>query len=1190
MSDYESDFDDFEDFGSPPVDEKVFAQPAAVPKKAKEITIGDNPSRNVPDLLPELRNLSDEEKLNRIIDKYSKKGFHNLSLRELIHIYKTNEFEQKCLARSGKEWPPKYNSMIFERLRKCHFNINLLIRIKKNLVDLTQEEKFFNLIISGDLPRVKIFMDGDEGGAGAIFPNIIDEYGKTGLHYAAQMGYEDISEYLLHSGFQIDAIDNLERTPLHYAAIQGDCVKLLLNSKSNYLLRDNLNRVPCHLAAIHDNCKAMKDFIDYEEKLGDKRRIRKDKKIVNQKDSFGRTILHYAAYTSERAFSCVQELHPTIDNFDMEDDEGHSPIFYAFKRDRYYEKTLKNVYPLLDIPSVEERYPHLKDMKDELSLSPKEELTLKSLSHKQINANISDKADQKWKTAYLKERLANDVESEDETIASKRRLPDQLRSTLKSNYEFDEEEDAEMRSTVLTEETAKTYYAEEIENLKILVHVLNEKLESNSRDYSEQVEEVLRAREGLQRMKALQDENKEIIEDNTILQNKIDDLIRSIDIAYDKIDDLTEELNNRDIDMDNLKDQLPNIQKLEKYKERVKELEEEIDRLKAQMIQQKQQAGRMYKELLDKLEKQKEESGKFSVDYYVLGRFFRQLTTESLSHFRVRLKNQDKKELGTLKYAKVKKVLEDLKIAPQDIPNLLRLAGFYEEDPSDLIYIEEFVLRIKRRRDKIYLLDQELFTKILMQIKERGYTIDQAFKKLDTSNDGNLEFLELLSGFQKLKIKVSKNECKAIFSILDEDNNGYISLEEFKAKLVNLEAEMARLQKEKDLEEERRKAEELKKKQQEEEDENRKLQDEIDRKRREEEERKRREEAERKERNYQTIRKEVDNQLLSLVDKHLMVYREEQRKYNSKKKRKEKAFKETNKVNGELTIRVNNGYDMHDFRKEGYEHYFVTIQLDGTNDNEEFVSTALDFWTDQNFEYEMRIPMLNTKLRKLGYEFFLKVLTSKTKKFDDARLLGQFKVAWNRCYQFPNLFSVFDQFDLTDPEEIVDMKPIQGKVAVQAKFTPIDVVKKLKDVDLDKIDNAEEEEEKSEEPPEELGTLRIQVLSSRAFEKDKKHKLRFYIDGQDTIETTGVQENTKNPKWLEKYSFTIYKPRGDDEFSELIIDDMDADEEDKILHTTNVDVGVLARKGTGKLEKWCSFFNKPKKQLKVKMVFLLKKK
>jgi hypothetical protein len=195
----------------------------------------------------------------------------------------------------------------------------------------------------------------------------------------------------------------------------------------------------------------------------------------------------------------------------------------------------------------------------------------------------------------------------------------------------------------------------------------------------------------------------------------------------------------------------------------------------------------------------------------------------------------------------------------------------------------------------------------------------------------------------------------------------------------------------------RLKEEERKKKELEEKDSEEAKKREQERLRKEEEERKRREEEARKLREYQRIKKEVDAQLFSLVDKYLIGYREEQLKYNSKKKKKkEKAFQEESKVNGTLTVQATNGYEMHDFRKKGYSHYFLTVQLDGTNANEDFQSNALDFWTDQNFKWSVEIPMLKTKLVKLGYEFVVKVYTSKTKKFDDAMMIGQFKVPWNR--------------------------------------------------------------------------------------------------------------------------------------------------------------------------------------------------
>lgn len=73
-------------------------------------------------------------------------------------------------------------------------------------------------------------------------------------------------------------------------------------------------------------------------------------------------------------------------------------------------------------------------------------------------------------------------------------------------------------------------------------------------------------------------------------------------------------------------------------------------------------------------------------------------------------------------------------------------------------FIEEFILRIKRRRDRIIQMEEELYLKILTQIEQRGLTIEDVFKKFDTDNNGNIEFLELLEGFKNTQIKVTKND------------------------------------------------------------------------------------------------------------------------------------------------------------------------------------------------------------------------------------------------------------------------------------------------------------------------------------------------------------------------------------------------------------------------------------------------
>lgn len=157
-------------------------------------------------------------------------------------------------------------------------------------------------------------------------------------------------------------------------------------------------------------------------------------------------------------------------------------------------------------------------------------------------------------------------------------------------------------------------------------------------------------------------------------------------------------------------------------------------------------------------------------------------------------------------------------------------------------------MRIKRRRDSILLAQDELFLKILKQIEDKGWTLEHAFNQFDTDKDGNIEFTELLQQMQKHSIRVSKNEVMAIFAILDQNDNGFISLQEFIDKLKKIQEEIRQRELDKKLEDER------KRKEQEERDrEANRLKDE-ERRRQEEEERRRRELEERLRREYEAIK------------------------------------------------------------------------------------------------------------------------------------------------------------------------------------------------------------------------------------------------------------------------------------------------------------------------------------------------
>ena len=229
--------------------------------------------------------------------------------------------------------------------------------------------------------------------------------------------------------------------------------------------------------------------------------------------------------------------------------------------------------------------------------------------------------------------------------------------------------------------------------------------------------------------------------------------------------------------------------------------------------------------------------------------------------------------------------------------------------------------------------------------------------------------------------------------------------------------------------------------------------------------------------------------------------------------------------------------------------------------------------------------MLKTKLQKLGYEFVVKIYASKTYYFDDANFIGQCRIAWNKCYELPRQTAVFDQFELSDPHKIAEVSPVQGRIAVQAKYMPIDINRKYDDDDLDEVQKLEQEESEEEPDPVHIGDIRVSVSDTRMFEPDLRHKLRFSIEGQDEVQITKAVEGTKRPKWSEKFVFPVFSPRKDDDFPMIIVDDMDDKKDDKVLHTVKVEFGKLTEKPSNKLEKWCAFFNKSKKQVKLAIFY-----
>lgn len=82
--------------------------------------------------------------------------------------------------------------------------------------------------------------------------NAQNDIGKTPLHFAAENGYKEVVEALLDKdGIDVNAKDNDGKTPLHFAADNGhkEVVEVLLKGGANVNAKDNSGYTPLHCAA-----------------------------------------------------------------------------------------------------------------------------------------------------------------------------------------------------------------------------------------------------------------------------------------------------------------------------------------------------------------------------------------------------------------------------------------------------------------------------------------------------------------------------------------------------------------------------------------------------------------------------------------------------------------------------------------------------------------------------------------------------------------------------------------------------------------------------------------------------------------------------------------------------------------------------------------------------------------------------
>ena len=152
---------------------------------------------------------------------------------------------------------------------------------------------------------------------------INEETKETVIHYLASQGNPDVVQLLLSSGlYRVDLRDEEDKTPLHYASIncREDMFEFLVNQGADIDSRDGVGATPLHFAVRWGSEAIVKYIL--------RRKGSEAQDVLDSGDRLGRTPLHYAA-SQKTGLSYITNLLKAGANKDSRDHNGMTPLHLA---------------------------------------------------------------------------------------------------------------------------------------------------------------------------------------------------------------------------------------------------------------------------------------------------------------------------------------------------------------------------------------------------------------------------------------------------------------------------------------------------------------------------------------------------------------------------------------------------------------------------------------------------------------------------------------------------------------------------------------------------------------------------------------------------------------------------------------------------------------------------------------------
>lgn len=185
---------------------------------------------------------------------------------------------------------------------------------KFSLTSSNGKQLLFTAVKNCDIESVKVLLkSGADVNLKLYGKKAAERNGVSPLHIAIEQGALDIVTLLIGVGADLNALGELNKTPLHFAVSKLPILEYLLKAGANLNLQDDDQSTPLHVAVIAESLEAVELLVEHGANL-------------ETSDAWNRRPLHFAVQVTPKI---LEYLLNKGCNINAQDIEGRTPLHEA---------------------------------------------------------------------------------------------------------------------------------------------------------------------------------------------------------------------------------------------------------------------------------------------------------------------------------------------------------------------------------------------------------------------------------------------------------------------------------------------------------------------------------------------------------------------------------------------------------------------------------------------------------------------------------------------------------------------------------------------------------------------------------------------------------------------------------------------------------------------------------------------